>query len=466
MKHLRPKAVPILSKALAIAALSFSSSTPLLANDSPPVVNSPAETSTLAAELPNPLTLDFVLSAPSELHPQLLNEQAKLNRLQAQQQSLMATDALQLNLVGRLGWREYAEESEDHHLAALHLRKSLYDFDRTRLQAEAFELKGQAQQGQFHQASAQLQLQLMQAYFNVLLADFQFRIDNEAMAIAYIRFDKAKDRLDLQRISDVDFLQAEQNYEKVRVKRTRSEYNQLQTRLQLANLMGWPQARPDELTLPKFKALAKRDIKSLQLETLQQQVLNENPDLKSLEVQLQAANLDLQSQQASGKPSLALEAWAGQLSSYPEIREGRWKVGLTLDVPLVDGGAVDAAVSEAKAEMQSLQAQKSLIEQTLREQVADLFFQLKMLKAEEGQHLVFGDYADLYLDYSRALYENETATDLGDAMVRLSQANYNQIEWQFKRALLWAQLDVLLGKVPTESIYNPLLQDNPQGKES
>ncbi|MDX1347007.1 MAG: TolC family protein [Thiomicrorhabdus chilensis] len=399
-----------------------------------------------AATLPNPLTLDYVLSLPLTEHPQLSSQQALLDKLQAQRVSQDAEDNVKLDLVGRLAWREYAEKDEDYHLAALHVQKSLYDFDRNQNLVDALGAKQQAQTILYADAEQRMKLEIMQSFFNVLLADFQYRIDNEAMAVAYVGLDKAKDRLELERISDVEYLQMESEYERIMVKRTRSEYNQLQTRLTLANLLDLPKARPDELSFPKLESYSQREAKDLKLEVLQQRVLDNNSQLTALKQRMQGAQLALQSQQAGNKPNLSLDAWAGKLSSYPEIREGNWQVGLTLDIPLYDGGLTAAKVSEAKAELEELKAQTRLLQQALRDEVAELYFQIKMLQAEKQQNLVFGDYADLYLDYSRALYENETATDIGDSMVRLSEANYNQVAWQFKQAMLWAKLDYLTGE--------------------
>ncbi|MBD3776429.1 MAG: TolC family protein [Thiotrichales bacterium] len=401
--------------------------------------------------LPNPLTLQDVMSASLQAHPLLATEQANLAKIQAQLGAQQAQDGLQLDLVGRLAWRDYAKETEEFHLAALHARQSLYDFDRNRSQVEALQRHEEAQTLLFENAENQLKLQLMQGFFNVLLADFQYRIDNEAMAVAYVGLDKAKDELDLKRLSDVDYLKLENEYQQILVKRSRSEYQQLQTRLALANLMGLPDARPDELTFPALKNYAQRSLNETTLEKLQQNVLQENPELNALKKRLEAAQLKVQSQQAAAKPDIALEGWAGQLSSYPEKREGNWNIGLTLNMPLYDSGLRDAKVSEAKADEQAVAAQIGLYEQKLRDKVADIYFQIKLLEAERNQNKIFGDYADLYLDYSRALYENESKTDLGDAMVRLSEANYNQVAWQFKQALLWASLDSLTGKALFEN---------------
>ncbi len=96
--------------------------------------------------------------------------------------------------------------------------------------------------------------------------------------------------------------------------------------------------------------------------------------------------------------------------------------------------------------MQAIQAEIHQYQQSLRDQVADLYFKLQMAEAEKKQNKVFGEYSEIYLDYSRALYENESTTDLGDSMVRLSEANYQVIAQQFRQTLHWAQLDYLIGK--------------------
>lgn len=433
---------------LAVFILSLGFSVPASAVETESTESSPEQTAGKieAIMLPNPLTLEYVLSHSLNEHPQLQLQQALINQIRAQQLLQSSTDKTQLNLVGRLGWRDYADKTEKYNLAALQLTQKLYDFNQNGLLNEALSTKEQAQQMLVIEAENQLKLQIMQAYFNVVLADFQYRIDNEAMAVAYIKFDKAEDMYELSRISDVEFLEIETEYETILTTRTRSENRQLKSRIALVNLMGLPQARPDELILPELKIFSKRDVQELELASLYQQVVESNREIQFLKQQVQAGLLEMQSKQAQGKPTISLDARAGHLSSYPEIREGHWSVGLLVDMPLYDGGSVDAKVSQVKAKVQELDARMKLKEQLLRDEVSDLYFQLRMLKSEQAQNQKFGDYSDLYLDYSRALYENDSTADLGDAMVRLSQANYDQINWQFKQALLWSKLDLLMAK--------------------
>ncbi|MDX1795541.1 MAG: TolC family protein [Hydrogenovibrio sp.] len=394
--------------------------------------------------LPEPLTLESLMTLPDTVNPQVLMSQAKQAQAQADYHLEEASDAVQLDVMGRLGWREYANENQDNHLLALHVGKQLYDFGKTESAKEAKLYLSQAQSDLYKDQVSQFQLSLMQGFFNVILADLQYRVDNEDMAVVYVSLDKAKDRHELKRISDVEYLKLQSDYEKILVKRTRSAYEQRRTREALANLVGQPQNLPDKLKFPGLKQIAKRDLKPLA--TYQQAALANNLQLQALKSKLEAAKSQMESQSADDKPVIRADAWAGKLSSYEYLREGRWRFDLTMDVPLYDGGIQSAKMSRSRAELLQAQADVKAMEQSLRDQVADIYFKLQLTQAEKKQNSVFGNYADLYLDYSRALYENEATTDLGDAMVRLSEATLQTVSTQFKQALYWAKLDYLTGQ--------------------
>jgi outer membrane protein TolC len=434
----------LLEKVLLLCIIGTAYSLPTISYAQDIYVSSKAQTQQVT--LPNPLTLNALLDSFSSQSPSIAIQKARISLVEANSNANQVDNQWQANVTGRLGFREFAKETQDHHQLALHVGKVIYDFNRSANQEKADDGLISKQKIMLSEVENKQRLDVVQAFFNVLLSDFQYRIDNEAMAVEYVGFDKVKDKHAIGQLSDVDLLAAEQAYQTALVKRMQAEQNQLQTRIQLANVIGLPDARPDELQFPKLKALKSRSIKKVTLENLQQQVIEKNKQIKAIQQQLQSQLFILQAAKDSTSPTLRADAWLGQLSSHPEVREGSWKAALSIDVPLYDGGATSSATSKAQATINKLNAERQQMEQVLRTQVTDIYFQLKLLAAEKKQHQIFGDYADLYLDYSRALYENESSTDLGDAMVRLSEANYKMVAWEFKQALLWLQLDYLMGK--------------------
>ena len=175
--------------------------------------------------------------------------------------------------------------------------KVLYDFDRSDslLQSDQSTLAQQTEMLSLMENKQRLNV--VKAYLNVLLADFQYRIDNEAMAVEYVSYDKVKDRHAIGQLSDVDLLLSEQKYQNSLVKRQQAEQMQLQTRIELANVIGLPDTRPDELKLPDLKAFNNRLVKDVQLQDLQKQVLANNPQLKALKQAQQAQIYALQNAQ-------------------------------------------------------------------------------------------------------------------------------------------------------------------------
>lgn len=462
MIRLQPSKKSLLSFAITISCLGNASTVvsqppeqvnqTVIASSKAPVENNKGSSSTSMTlysqqveGFPSPLSLDYLLNELPVQSPQIFLQNARIAKQQAELKGAESVTGIKINLEGRLSRREFAEQSQAHHRYAIHLGKQLYDFGLTEGLATAEKLEFEANQALQGFVLERHKFQVMQAFFNVILADFQFRIDNEQMAIEYIAFDKSKDRHQVGQISDVAMVKAESDYQQALLNRSRSEQRQLSSRLALANTIGYANVRPDEMKMPSLKVFEQRDLESLTIESLYSQIESDNPELKRLKTLWQAQISRVDALRRANYPEIRADAWAGKLSSQPEVREGKWRADLSLSMPLYDSGKSKSEVLSAQAKAIKLAAEYEQLAQQLRQQVADIYFQLKLLKTELEANYLFGDYADLYLDFSRALYENERATDLGSSMVRLSEANYRMVEWRFKQALLWSQLDVLLG---------------------
>jgi hypothetical protein len=60
------------------------------------------------------------------------------------------------------------------------------------------------------------------------------------------------------------------------------------------------------------------------------------------------------------------------------------------------------------------------------------------------------DYSELYLDKSRALYEMEVRSTLGDAMITVTKAQYEALKADLDMAYAWAKMDALTGNMIKE----------------
>lgn len=132
--------------------------------------------------------------------------------------------------------------------------------------------------GLFTPETAQ-RLEIMQRFFDVLLADLSFARDNEAMAVAYIQFDRAQARGELGQFSALKIAELQTQYQLIRRQRAASEAAQRVTRSLLATALGQPRSLPRELIAPPLETDA---LEPPALDQVVERALKENPQLQAL----------------------------------------------------------------------------------------------------------------------------------------------------------------------------------------
>jgi hypothetical protein len=107
----------------------------------------------------------------------------------------------------------------------------------------------------FLSSEQQAQLLVLRRFFDVALADKAAARDNEAMAIAFIDFDRASRRMELGQTSELVVAELETEYQKVRTATLSSQAMQRNARSLLAIAMNRPRAFIEEVRLPDMSAL-------------------------------------------------------------------------------------------------------------------------------------------------------------------------------------------------------------------
>lgn len=411
-----------------------------------------AWSSCIAADepLPQPLALEDAFAYARTDLPAIELALAAREASSAAVGEVASLSGVRLDLIGRLRTVDpsYVSTDPDHNdsSARLALRKRLYDFGYSASREQAARLAGDSSEWRFLEARQEARLVIMRSFFDVILADLQFARDNEAMAGAFLDFDRAGDRHELNKLSDVELLRFEADYQVALLARTESEQLQRTARSRLALAMG----RPDDLAanlLPPSPPDLEQAIPDY--ETLLTEVLEDNPGLKALRAEVRAAEAEVEAAHAGHGPVLSAEIDAAVYNRNTSSTHP-FGAGLLLEVPLLTGGAKDAAVSAARAELRASRARLATHEHALRQQVLELWQRLNSLRTRLRGLAVRGDYRELYLDRSRALYELEVKTDLGDAMTEISAVRLDVADAEFDWMMAQARLAALAGRLLPE----------------
>lgn len=400
--------------------------------------------------VPRVLTLEQAWAFAEARHPDLDHAQARLDAARAGLDLAASANGTRALVDLTPQWVQPSVRTEDELVndsrARLVISKRLYDFGRTSSQQQAARADIHARELMLVDARQARRLDILTRFLAVLLADLRYAVDNETMAHQYTSFDKARESQRLGQISEVDVLEFEHRYQEALIVRTRSQKRQAQARLQLAIALGRPEDLPAELAWPPLPG---NDRPVPEYKTLLEQVMQKNPALLALRQETQAVQAQVAAERARRYPILSAEGEAARYERNIGSRDDL-RATLNLRIPLWQGGEEQAHIAAALARLHEQEARLYRAEHNLRQNVLDLVQELENLKVERNAARVRSTYRDRYMDRSRALYELEVRTHLGDAMARVTEAQWQASNVEVRLALTWAQIDALTGDlIPT-----------------
>ena len=399
--------------------------------------------------LPEPLTLGAALEALDAGHPTIAVAQADLSASRAELKIAKSAYHPKLKLDARYRQLDAYDPTEDQFVddshANLLLSQKITDFGRSSANISAKQALLSGTEHQLLDTRQQQQIVVMRRYFDVLLSDLSYIEANEAMSVAYVSMDKARDRLEMGQISDLELLDAERNYQQSRMTLHKSQANQRLTRVRLAASINRPSELSSDLVRP---VMPQRD--PLPLEELTEKALQFSPHLNQLRENLNAARATTESARSERWPTLRGEIEGSSYNREFGGRVGPLSASLILEVPLFDT-SINARIARQQAEITRHSAILANAEMQTREQLTELWLQLETLKSRLEELEVLASYQELYLDRSRALYDLEVTANLGDAMTKTSAVRVQQASAEFDLAITWAQIDALTGNLTTSS---------------
>ncbi|RAV98798.1 TolC family protein [Pseudochryseolinea flava] len=176
-----------------------------------------------------------------------------------------------------------------------------------------------------------------------------------------------------------------------------------------------------------------------------------NPDLIAADQRITASSADFKLAQRNRMPSLNFQASAGMRNGYqPDIDEFRFNylAGVTLSIPIFQGGRIRQNVSLARKSMELSEISKQNLNATLlkdwqsanadlcayNEQLKNAMIQIET--AQEAQRLT-------QVRYDRGV---ATSVDLVFATTNLQRSQLNQLQYQYQACLANAELARVEGR--------------------
>lgn len=395
--------------------------------------------------LPDLMSLAQTLSLSNERHPEVLKQEAQAQLSQAQSLGAGLDSRWKADLLINARTAELVNLDrgfEDDSWAQIGLSKVLWDFGRTGAQRDAAQLGVESTEMALDYARRLQRIQIMKRFFEVLAADYQFAADNEAMTLAFFPYDRAQERRErFDSVSELEMMEKRAVYFDEFARRNQAIRRQRASRLRLALAMGLPQSKPDSLIEPDLMAY---DRELPDFDELLENVLRLNPVLMQKQIELAQLKANTAVIDSAGRPSLSMKLEAAEYVQDYRFRD-RARATLSFNMPLLAGSVQDVEQAKLAAKLDSKEAELLSLDYQIREQVLGWVQRLEMLTQQIGQNELNLEYRERALDKSRIEYENEVRAQIGRAQADMAKLIWLSAQAKFERALIWEQLDAVLG---------------------
>jgi outer membrane protein len=347
----------------------------------------------------------------------------------------------------------------------LQLNQTLYDFGRTGNSLDAAQWSTRSSEQERTRTTQEVLLNVKQAYYALLAFKYVVEVTQKQVSQTESHLAQAQAFFNAGSKPRFDVTRAEVDVNNARLSLINAKNNVRIKTIALNNAMGIDPGRQTEIEktlppVPEIPSLAKA----------QEDSLKNRPELIKAEVDIEAAKARVRAEEANYFPTLSVNGaynWAtgtqdlGNLpTSIPGV-SGReltgdignsWNAGIVLSVPLFQGGVTKGRVSEARANMIALEAQRNAAIQSVLLEVNQSYADLEGAQARIEAMESALQKARESLELAQGRYEAGVgpSIEVTDAQLAASQAELDHIQAKYDYQLAAARLFKAMGRTAIE----------------
>ena len=294
-------------------------------------------------------------------------------------------------------------------------------------------------------AEEQVAAQVARAYLSAVRADADVETARANITLSQAVLKQAENQKDAGTGTGIEITRARVQLANDQQRLLVAENTRHRTHLQLLRAMNMPLAIQLDLT----DKLGFVPVDAITLENAKAQALAERPDFKAQQERENSMRLSANATKLERVPSISIMGDYGVISSYIDDGLPTRMVGVSVRIPIFNGGRMDARRAETASQYRS----ESVRTKELREQIElDVRLALDALHSAEEQVQIARDGLQLSeneLAQAQRRYEAGIAfgLEVTDAQTRLERARDNQTEALYNYNLARIDLEQAMGHV-------------------
>ncbi len=300
--------------------------------------------------------------------------------------------------------------------------------------------------------------QVKAAYYGLLLAEDSYKVILESFENAKFNHDVYLKKYQVGTASEYDVLRSSVTMKNIEPELSQAEIAIKQARLQLMILMGMEASVPVKTTtkLSDYEETMYDNTLSLS------RSIADNSDLRMLDLQTKSLKDALSIQKMAWFPTLALTAnynWTSSTNGTP-CKHINWNpysvVGLTLSIPIFQGGQRYTRIKQASIQVQEMKWQRENLERTLKMQVDVAIDNIQMNVKQIASTSESVKQADKAHQIMTKSFEIGAASylDLRDSELALTRARLAYYQSIYNYLIANSNLELLLGNADIEKYSN------------
>lgn len=278
---------------------------------------------------------------------------------------------------------------------SLQTNLTLYNGGANWRQLEQSRIAEQAQQLEVEKTSNNIQVQLIQAYYQILYAQESVTTNEEIVAAAKRELERAKARQQVGKVSQVEVTQMQSQLEQNRYQLVQAQNTVAANILTLKQLL---QLSPDTEFDIDYRSFSSDDVLTL-LPTVaeaEERTLANLPNLKSAELQVKSSEMQVKIAKGSYYPTVSLNAGVSTSSSNAFSGEFNSQIkkhlngslGLSVSVPIYDRRQTRSQVDKARIQLSNQQIELENTRIELQNQVSTLHLDIEAAQARYRSAIV------------------------------------------------------------------------------
>lgn len=325
-------------------------------------------------------------------------------------------------------------DPKNNYNAGISLRQLIYDFGKNRPRIEAAKEKEKLARIQQEELFQSLALNTVQIYYMNYLARQAIRIKQQELSDYDEMLRQVEIRTKSGSATSFDLLNTQVSQSGVQTQLSELKANLQILQVQLSILA-------DTVLMESTTLIENLEInRSLSsLDDLLVTAYSNRPEMQLVNKQISIAGLEESVARRAYNPSLDLSAAAGGKNGYPlnlDRMKLNYEVGVSLSIPLYEGGRRKQSVSIARSAYQTVLHQKELVKKQIQQQVSENFFRLttdynKIEQLSRQETIAQKAYDQANLNYKAGSITNleliTSSTNLSGSRLQLMQAKINYL---------------------------------------